>query len=160
MSTRLRAYYRPADLADAVARLTDEPGDAVPLLIGPRPPVGVFPERPQLVDVLPLNLAEVTEAEAGRLSLGAGLSLQTLIDHPRLSTLADGVLAEAARLAAHLGLRHVATLGGLLLGQDGPPEVELALLALDATVVTLDRGMLEHHGVVCDVTRPQHVRFR
>jgi hypothetical protein len=29
----------------------------------------------------------------------------------------------------------------------------------DATVVTLDRGMLGYHGVVCDVTRPQHVRI-
>jgi hypothetical protein len=29
----------------------------------------------------------------------------------------------------------------------------------DATAVTLDRGMLEYHGVVCDVTRPQHVRI-
>ena len=28
-----------------------------------------------------------------------------------------------------------------------------------ATVVTLDRGMLAYHGVVCDVTRPQHVRL-
>ncbi len=28
-----------------------------------------------------------------------------------------------------------------------------------ATVVTLDRGMLAYHGVVCDVTRPQHVRW-
>ena len=137
MSTRLRAYYRPTDLADAVTQLADAPADAAPLFIGPRPPVGVFPDRPQLVDVLPLNLAAVTEPGAGRLSLGAALSLQTLIEHPRLSTLVDGVLAEAARLAAHLGLRHVASLGGLLLGQAGPPEVELALLALDAAVVTL-----------------------
>ena len=28
-----------------------------------------------------------------------------------------------------------------------------------ATVVTLDQGMLAYHGVVCDVTRPQHVRI-
>ena len=28
-----------------------------------------------------------------------------------------------------------------------------------ATVVTLDEGMLAYHGVVCDVTRPQHVRL-
>ena len=28
-----------------------------------------------------------------------------------------------------------------------------------ATVVTLDRGLLDYHGVVCDVTRPQHVRL-
>ncbi len=26
-------------------------------------------------------------------------------------------------------------------------------------VVTLDEGLLKYHGVVCDVTRPQHVRF-
>jgi predicted nucleic acid-binding protein len=30
---------------------------------------------------------------------------------------------------------------------------------VSATVVTLDRGMLAYHGVVCDVTRPQHVRI-
>jgi hypothetical protein len=29
----------------------------------------------------------------------------------------------------------------------------------DATVVTLDQGLLAYHGVVCDVTRPQHVRI-
>ncbi len=34
-----------------------------------------------------------------------------------------------------------------------------AAARLDATVVTLDRGMLGYHGVVCDVTRPEHVRF-
>jgi predicted nucleic acid-binding protein len=28
-----------------------------------------------------------------------------------------------------------------------------------ATVVTLDQGMIAYHGVVCDVTRPQHVRI-
>lgn len=30
---------------------------------------------------------------------------------------------------------------------------------VDATVVTLDRGLLGYHGVVCDVTRPEHVRL-
>ncbi|WP_437956544.1 hypothetical protein WME76_34895 [Sorangium sp. So ce119] len=29
----------------------------------------------------------------------------------------------------------------------------------EATVVTLDEGLLKYHGVVCDVTRPQHVRL-
>ncbi len=29
----------------------------------------------------------------------------------------------------------------------------------DAALVTLDGGLLKYHGVVCDVTRPQHVRF-
>ena len=30
---------------------------------------------------------------------------------------------------------------------------------IGATAVTLDEGMLAYHGVVCDVTRPQHVRL-
>ncbi len=34
-----------------------------------------------------------------------------------------------------------------------------AAWTVDATVVTLDQGMLGYHGVVCDVTRPQHVRL-
>jgi predicted nucleic acid-binding protein len=34
-----------------------------------------------------------------------------------------------------------------------------AAWSLDATVVTLDEGLLKYHGVVCDVTRPQHVRL-
>ena len=34
-----------------------------------------------------------------------------------------------------------------------------AAWSVDATVVTLDQGMLAYHGLVCDVTRPQHVRF-
>lgn len=34
-----------------------------------------------------------------------------------------------------------------------------AAWSLGAAVVTLDQGMLEYHGVVCDVTRPQHVRI-
>lgn len=31
--------------------------------------------------------------------------------------------------------------------------------SVGATVVTLDQGMLGYHGVVCDVTRPQHARL-
>ena len=34
-----------------------------------------------------------------------------------------------------------------------------AAWSVAATVVTLDQGMLEYHGIVCDVTRPQHVRI-
>lgn len=30
---------------------------------------------------------------------------------------------------------------------------------VSAMVVTLDQGMLAYHGVVCDVTRPEHVRW-
>lgn len=34
-----------------------------------------------------------------------------------------------------------------------------AAWSVGAMVVTLDQGMLGYHGVVCDVTRPQHVRM-
>lgn len=31
---------------------------------------------------------------------------------------------------------------------------------MDATLVTLDGGLLKYHGIVCDVTRPQDAYFR
>jgi predicted nucleic acid-binding protein len=34
-----------------------------------------------------------------------------------------------------------------------------AAYRVEAAVVTLDEGLLKYHGVVCDVTRPQHVRL-
>jgi hypothetical protein len=30
----------------------------------------------------------------------------------------------------------------------------------DATLITLDGGLLKYHGMVCDVTRPQDAYFR
>lgn len=143
MPTRSRAYHRPADLAEAVALLGDDPRDTAPLLLGPRPPVGAFPNRAHLVDMADLELTQIAETDAGRLSLGAALPLQAFIENPRLSTLADGVLAEAARLTCHPGLRHVAALGGALLDPTGPPEVGLVLLALQASVVTVGKARHE-----------------
>jgi CO/xanthine dehydrogenase FAD-binding subunit len=143
MPTRSRAYHRPAGLAEAVAILGEDPAGSAPLLLGPRPPVGVFPDRAHLVDIADLALTGISEAGAGRLSLGAALPLQAFIEDPRLSTLADGVLAEAARFACHLGLRHVATLGGALLDPTSPPEIGLVLLALQASVVTLGKARHE-----------------
>ena len=35
-----------------------------------------------------------------------------------------------------------------------------AAWSVDATVVTLDEGMRAHHGVVCDVTSPEHALRR
>ena len=136
MPTRLRDYFRPADLSAAVQLLRGHPGGAVPLWLGPRPPVDVYQDQAAVVELADLGLAQVT-AEAGQLSLGAALPLQTLVEHPAVQGVANGVLSEAARLSAHLGLRQAATLGGALLAQAGPPEIRLALLALDAVVLTL-----------------------
>ena len=58
-----------------------------------------------------------------------------------LATLANGIVAQAAALAAHFGLRNLATVAGAIDGATadpaGPPEVLLALLALGATATVL-----------------------
>lgn len=135
MPLRPRVLHRPAGLSEAISILRENPAETAALLLGPRPPIGVFPDRANLLDLGRLELDRLAEAAGGRLSLGAALPLQALIDHPDLAALADGTLAEAARLAGHLGLRHAATLAGAVFDPDGPPEVQLVLLALNAQAV-------------------------
>jgi len=135
MPKRLREYHRPADWTSASQLLRRADVRTAPLLLGPRPPLRPPAEIEAVVDLSRLELAYITESKDGVLHLGALTSLQDLAESPRLKSLAHGVLSDAAHLSAHLGLRHVATVGGVLSAREGPPEVLLALLALDATVV-------------------------
>ena len=67
--------------------------------------------------------------------------------------------ADAAELTAFLALL-VQRMRGRRPFANGTDLVYLwAAWSVDATVVTLDEGLVAYHGVVCDVTRPQHVRF-
>ena len=128
----IRDYQRPADTPAALDALR-QPG-AAPLAFGPRVPDEPFANMETAVDLSTLNLTYIRE-EGGAIHIGAGTSLQDLASSPLLQMHAGGVLAQAARLAAGLGLRQLATLGGVLTTVDGPQEVRLALLALNATVI-------------------------
>ena len=125
----IRHYQRPKDLAAAQAALR-QPG-AAPLMLGPRVPAEPFAAMDTAVDLSLLDLATIRQDGEG-MHIGALTPLQDVADSSQLESLAGGILPEAAGLTAHLGLRHLATLGGSL----SWPDIAVALLALDAAVVT------------------------
>jgi len=135
MPRRLREYHRPTDWASASELLRRTDVRTAPLLLGPRPPLAPPAEVEAVLDLCRLDLAYIAETDGGVLHLGALTPLQDLAESPLLKSRANGILSEAAHLAAHPGLRQVATVGGVLSAREGPPEVLLALLALDAAVV-------------------------
>lgn len=159
MPKRIREYHRPADWAAASELLRRTDLRIAPLVLGPRPPSTPPPDVEAVVDLSRLDLAYVNEDDGGVVHVGALTSLQDLANSPLLKSVANGILSEAAHLAAHLGLRHVATVGGVLVSREGPPEVLLTLLALDATVVVRsdDRSAREFVEVNVADLAPQQV---
>jgi carbon-monoxide dehydrogenase medium subunit len=160
MPRRIREYHRPPDWITASELLRRTDARAALLVLGPRPPLPEENESDAVVDLSQLNLAYITEDINRVVHVGALTSLQDLAEAPLLKSLANGLLAEAAHLAAHLGLRHVATLGGALLARAGPPEIPLALLVLDALAVTrTEPGARETVEVHVADLAPQTVRL-
>jgi CO/xanthine dehydrogenase FAD-binding subunit len=133
MPTRIRQFHRPADRAEAVKRLRQ---GAVPLMLSPRAAPLEAMEAEAVLDLSRLNLSYVLERE-GRIHIGSQTPLQALVESPLIQALAGGILSQAAMLAAGLGMRNVASVAGALVAGDGPPEVHLALLALDANAILL-----------------------
>jgi len=131
MTTQPSEYDRPADWPSAFAAL-NQPGRSASLLtIPPRVPADPYAGLEAVVDLSRLDLAAIRQTDRS-IELGVLAPLQDLVDAPWRDDAAAGILAEAAHLAAHPGLRHLATVGGVLLARSGPPEVLLALLALEA----------------------------
>jgi CO/xanthine dehydrogenase FAD-binding subunit len=133
----VKNYHRPTELP-AAAELVK--AGAVPLMLGPRPPLEI--EAEAVVDLSQLGLSYIRE-EADGLHIGALTPLQEIAASPLVRTRANGILSQAAELSAHLGLRHIATLGGALLTDDGPPEVRLALHTLNVHLRFLDSAQKE-----------------
>jgi len=102
-----------------------------------------------VVDLSRLDLANIRQTPEA-VELGALVPLQDLVDAPWQHNPALGILAEAAHLAAHPGLRRLATVGGVLSARSGPPEVLLALLALDAVVVLRGAGSAQRDLPLAD----------
>ncbi|MBI3761451.1 MAG: FAD binding domain-containing protein [Chloroflexi bacterium] len=140
MPTRSREYHRPTDLPDALKLLRRRDVRTIPLVVGPKPPPNPYAEAEAVVDLSRLNLAYVNPTDNGIIHIGAMTPLQDLIDSPLLSSQANGLLPHATQHVAHYGLRHLATVGGAVLSREGPPEVLLALLALDAIVALRGNG--------------------
>jgi CO/xanthine dehydrogenase FAD-binding subunit len=137
MSDQIREFHRAPTVERAVELLQRSDRTTAPLVAGPRLPAAGFPAADAVVDLRGLGLDGIAPV-GDAVRLGALTPLQAVVESTWLATLAGGVLPKSAYLAAHFGLRNLATIGGAIDGAlaDGaaPPEVLLALLALDAGV--------------------------
>lgn len=132
MPAHIREYQRAPDVEHALTLLKREMIDTAPLIAGPRVPDDGFPSAAAVVDLQALPWDYISR-EPAVLRIGGTTRLQTLVENAAVRNIASGVIAEAAALAAPRTLRNLATLAGALDGvADGPPELMLALLALDA----------------------------
>jgi CO/xanthine dehydrogenase FAD-binding subunit len=147
MPNRLREFHRSPDPASAAGLLQRLDIQTVPIASGPRNSAAPYAGAGAVVDLGMLRLDRIWQ-DAGAVQIGGQTTLQALIEAPLLQGLAGGILPQAAQLAAHLGLRHLATVGGLLQDLNSPPEVRLALLALAADVVT--QGATREVTPLCD----------
>ena len=82
-----------------------------------------------MVDLQALGLDEV-RAEGGRLTLGAMVRLQTIVDDDRVPTL----VREMAQREGPNTFRNQATVGGVVVGADPESELLAALLVFEAEV--------------------------
>ncbi len=135
MTIRYKEYHRPEDWLRAHQLLNRSDVHSAALITGPRPAALADLEADALIDLQKLELDTIQIGKDDRIHLGAMATLQTLYESDLLQTEAGGILAEAAHVSATLGLRNLATVAGVIAIPDGPQEVALALMALDAVVV-------------------------
>ena len=114
MPNRLREYHRPLEAAQAAELLRRDDVRTLPIAHGPRVRQDAFAQAEAAVDLGLLRL-DTIESQNGFVHIGGQTPLQALIDAAELQGLVGGLLPKAAQFAAHLGLRHLATLGGALL---------------------------------------------
>lgn len=132
MPAHIREYQRVPTAEHALTLLKRETIETAPIISRPRMPDDGFPPAAALVDLQELPWDYISRAPT-TLYIGGNTRLQTLVENAAIRSIANGVIAEAAALAAPRTLRNLATLAGALDGVvDGPPELMLALLALDA----------------------------
>ncbi len=132
----IRSYHRPTRLEDALRLIAQ---GAVPLAGGTRL-LSAPREVPNVVDLAALELSRI-ESDDGDLSLGAGATLQEVLELPLAYEATAGLLPEACR--AHSSsrmLRGMATVGGESIHAASDSDVVAALLALNAVYVIVHGG--------------------
>jgi CO/xanthine dehydrogenase FAD-binding subunit len=134
MANQIQEYHAPADWASAQQILARGDRPSVALFLSPRPQSLEDWTAEAVVDLSKLGLDTIVE-ENGCIKIGILTSMQQLVDSSVLNNNCYGFLSRCAHLAGTLGLRHYASLGGLLCDPTAPPETVLALLALDAQVL-------------------------
>lgn len=124
-------YHRAADLADAQKVIRQQSENTNVLLAQPRVQ-SPYPVATGLqLDLRNLDLVYI-RSKSGQIQIGALTTLQSLVDAPLLKKGNNGIVALAALHCTHYGLRNLACVGGAAIASDGPPDLQLAWLILDA----------------------------
>jgi aerobic carbon-monoxide dehydrogenase medium subunit len=133
-------YYKPKTRLEAIELLTRPDLHAAPLIVHPKPTAPRQAGAEALIDLSLLGLDYIRTDSANSVHIGALATLQEMVDDPTLNAGTRLLLSQAARLAAGPGIRNLSGLWGAIQARSGPPEVLLALLALDAQIVLLGAG--------------------
>ena len=136
MLRNVKTYVRPTSIEDAVTFVQSTP-NAVYLGGGAWTVAQGSTEIEAVADLQALPLANIDGTLEG-LSLGAMVRVQQLIDHEDAGTIADGILAQAARFTQSRTLREQGTLGGTLMVGGKADPLTAVLLVLDTTVSYAD----------------------
>jgi len=144
----LAEYHRPKTLTDALELLADSTSRRVPLAGGTNL-VGSLETRQRrdvdgAIDLADLSLSYIQEVDSN-LRVGAMTTLTELVEHPLCAELATGILPDTARFEGPQNLRNAATVGGLVALAEPDSELFAALLALNATVVAVDKDGVKSH---------------
>lgn len=139
----LHEYHRPTNREATSALLRRAEVTTLPIYLGPRPTALHERNWDSAVDLSRLGIDFIKEDADGRIRIGSLASLQDIVTAPHLQEYAGGLLPCAARVAAGLGLRNAANLGGVLTTTLGAPELRLALLVLEAETVSAEGFITE-----------------
>ena len=151
----LAEYHRPKTLNDALDLLADRTARRLPLAGGTHL-VGALETRQRrdvdgVVDLAALELSCIRQVGSS-LRVGAMTTLTELVEHPQCADLAAGILPATARFEGPQNLRNAATVGGLVALAEPDSEPFATLLALNASVVAVDKDGNESHRMLEDFT--------
>lgn len=127
----VKEYFKPATVQDAVKLLQQYPEKAICIAGGTYVAAHKDPSIEYLVDLTYCGLNTIRE-QNGHFCIGACVTLEELQESELIGTIADGILAKAARWTGSVQRRNAATVGGSVVLQQ---DLVLPLLALDAQLV-------------------------
>lgn len=132
MLRNIKQYKRASSAEDAVALVQSNP-NAVYLGGGAWTVAQGNPQLEMVVDLQAAGLHKL-EGHLDGVVIGSTVTLQELMDHPDVGTLAGGILALAAGYTQSRTLREQGTLGGALIVAGPADPLTTALLVLDTDI--------------------------
>ncbi|HLJ44693.1 MAG TPA: xanthine dehydrogenase family protein subunit M [Bryobacteraceae bacterium] len=164
MFEHVEAFYRPATIREALRLLRAGNGEARIVAGGTDVIVDADRSIRFLIDITNAGLTYIRR-DKGTYRIGATTTMAEIEDSPKLRSMANGLLNQAAATCGSVQNRNLATIGGNLAHGSPAADTVTALLALDALVVIAsERGQREvpiadylagpHKGLLTEITIP------